>query len=340
MTPSISPALIAEISACLEVVEDYTRRIDDAAVEYYTTGKKLFPNLSRAEDEQVAEQCTRAMARLEAASPDDVVAWHQIKYPINQYDEHIERSRDYWIRRRNLLRAIRSALRVRLELEQRTTADRTLPASNESGHHLEQGGKHVTKILFLGANPTGTTQLALTQEVQAIKNHLRSSQHANQFQVEQEWAVKLSDLNASLLRHRPDIVHFSGHGSNAGELVLESESGAPATVNPAALANLFKILKRNIRCVVLNACFSAPQAEAIAQHIDCVVGMTTAVGDKGAIEFAWAFYEAIGFNASVQDAFDLGRNQVDLNRLPDKDVPKLISRDGVKPQEVYLLNPQ
>lgn len=195
------------------------------------------------------------------------------------------------------------------------------------------------KILFLGANPTGTTQLALTREVQAIKQHLRSTDHGNQFQVEQEWAVKLSDLNAALLRHKPDIVHFSGHGSPSGELVLETESGAATTAKPEALTNLFKILKRNIRCVVLNACFSAPQAEAIAQHIDCVVGMTTAVGDEGAIAFAWAFYEALGFNASVREAFELGCNQVDLSRLPDKDTPKLVTRSGVKPEEVHILNP-
>ena len=171
------------------------------------------------------------------------------------------------------------------------------------------------KILFLGANPTGTTQLALTQEVQAIKQHLRGADHGRQFQVEQEWAVKISDLNAALLRHRPDIVHFSGHGSPAGELILETESGTNAPVKPDALSNLFRILKRNIRCIVLNACFSAPQAGALA----------------------WAFYEALGFNSSVQEAFDLGCNQVDLSRLPDKDTPRLIPRTGIKPEEMYLL---
>jgi CHAT domain-containing protein len=197
------------------------------------------------------------------------------------------------------------------------------------------------KILFLGANPSNTTYLALTQEVQAIKQHVRSADRGHEIRVEQEWAVKLSDLNAALLRHKPDIVHFSGHGNLAGELVLETESGTATTVKPEAFTNLFKILKRNIRCVVLNACFSASQAKAIAQHIDCVVGMTEAVGDTGATAFAWAFYEALAFNASVREAFDLGCNQVDLNRLPDdKDIPKLISRDGIDPQKIHFLDPR
>lgn len=196
------------------------------------------------------------------------------------------------------------------------------------------------KILFLGANPTETTQLALTREVQAIKRHIRSSDRASQFQVEQEWAVKLSDLNAALLRHRPDIVHFSGHGSPNGELILETESGSATTAKPEALTNLFKILKRNIRCIVLNACFSASQAEAIAQHIDCVVGMTAAIGDRGAIEFAWTFYEALGFSASVKEAFDLGCNQLGFNHSPDKDTPKLVARSGVRPEEMYVLDPR
>jgi hypothetical protein len=45
--------LVAEIVACRHLVDDYVKRIDAACEEYYTTGKLLFPNLSRVEDEDI-----------------------------------------------------------------------------------------------------------------------------------------------------------------------------------------------------------------------------------------------------------------------------------------------
>ncbi|MGB3312083.1 MAG: hypothetical protein WBG32_13480 [Nodosilinea sp.] len=42
-----------------------------------------------------------------------------------------------------------------------------------------------------------------------------------------------------------------------------------------------------IHCVVLNGCYSAVQAEAIAEHVPYVVGMTQSVGDRSRLP--WAF---------------------------------------------------
>jgi hypothetical protein len=87
---------------------------------------------------------------------------------------------------------------------------------------------------------------------------------------------------------------------------------------------------------VLNACFSELQASAIAEHVDCVVGMTAAVKDTSAIDFAGAFYQGLGFGRSVQKAFRLGKNQIDLDGLAQADVPRLLSRAGVDPDAVFL----
>ena len=81
---------------------------------------------------------------------------------------------------------------------------------------------------------------------------------------------------------------------------------------PDTLAALFAILKENIRCVVLNACYSQLQAEGIAASIDSVVGMQRAVPDKAAIEFAAGFYLGLGYGESVATAFDLGCNRIGL----------------------------
>jgi tetratricopeptide (TPR) repeat protein len=194
-------------------------------------------------------------------------------------------------------------------------------------------------ILFLAANPTDTPRAALDQELREIQDRLRGAELGDRFRIEAEWAVRLDELEGHLLRHRPDLVHFSGHGSAAGEILLADRDDRAVAVPEEALSRLFGALRPvqpNLRCVVLNACFSAAQARGIAGSIDCVVGMTGAVKDSAATAFAGAFYQALGFGESVQSAFDLGCAQLDLTGLAAADVPRLLARDGVVPATVRL----
>jgi hypothetical protein len=193
------------------------------------------------------------------------------------------------------------------------------------------------KILFLAANPEDTMQLRLDEEIREIKQALLKAEFRDKFDIEQEWAVRVSDLQGHLLHHKPDIVHFSGHGSRASEIILEDNIGGSHKVPEQALSQLFAVLKDNIRCVVLNACYSAQQAQAIAQHIDCVVGMSKAIGDEAAISFAVAFYQALGYGKDVKTAFDLGCLQINLENLKEQDTPKLLALK-TNPQEVVFVN--
>ncbi|MBE9507063.1 MAG: CHAT domain-containing protein, partial [Chloroflexi bacterium] len=124
------------------------------------------------------------------------------------------------------------------------------------------------KILFLAANPTNTARLRLDEESRAIDQALRQAEYRDKFEIAQHWAVRVADLQGYLLRHKPDIVHFSGHGGQSSEIILEDSSGESHPVSTRALSTLFSVLKDNIRCVVLNACYSEQQARAIAEYID------------------------------------------------------------------------
>jgi hypothetical protein len=106
---------------------------------------------------------------------------------------------------------------------------------------------------------------------------------------------------------------------------MEDSRGHSRPVSARALSTLFSVLRDNIKCVVLNACYSEEQAKAIAEHIDCVIGMSQAIGDRSAIAFATAFYQALGYGRDVKTAFDLGCVQIDLDSLDDQDVPKLLA---------------
>jgi hypothetical protein len=183
----------------------------------------------------------------------------------------------------------------------------------------------VIKILFLAANPKDSQPLRLDAEVRAIDQSLQRAEFRNRFDLRQHWAVQVMDIQEHLLRHKPDIVHFSGHGSRASEIILEDVSGSSRPVPTRALGQLFSVLKDNIKCVVLNACYSEQQAKAIAQSIDCVVGMSKAIGDESAICFAASFYQALGYGRDVRTAFDLGCVQINLEGLNEQDTPKLLA---------------
>ena len=196
-----------------------------------------------------------------------------------------------------------------------------------------EGAKKI-KALFLASNPKGTETLELDREITA---KLRASEYRDSVDLVSAWAVRPDDLLQLLNQRKPQIVHFSGHGSRAGEIILVDDQGAYKSVSPAALKALFSTLKDNIRLVILNACYSRPQAEAITQVIDCAIGMNDAIGDPAAITFAASFYRAIGFGRSIKEAFDQGVAALLLEGIPEENKPQLLTREGVDPAKVSLL---
>ncbi|MGB7251931.1 MAG: CHAT domain-containing protein [Phormidesmis sp.] len=181
-------------------------------------------------------------------------------------------------------------------------------------------------ILFLAANPLSTERLRLDEEIREIEAGLQRAKHRDRFTLKQQWAVRPRDLQRAMLEHKPQIVHFSGHGTGPStpsqssemardiqlmddtvvseeELVFEDITGQPKLVSAAALASLFELFAESLECVVLNACYSQRQAEAIAQHVPYVIGMTQAIGDRAAIEFAVGFYDALGAGEAVEQAY-------------------------------------
>jgi hypothetical protein len=211
------------------------------------------------------------------------------------------------------------------------------------------------KILVLAANPVNTSQLRLGEEVRSIEAVLKQSKYRDHFELISQWAVRTSDLSQAILDHKPEIVHFSGHGQgtstgkddrSSGDplrkletdrsplvhegLVLEDDQGRAKLVSTSALAGLFELFQNEVRCVVLNACYSETQAAAIHQHIDCVVGMNKAIGDRAAIQFATEFYKALATGRSIEFAYHFAQKSLDLDSIPESLTPVLRNRRGTE----------
>jgi serine/threonine-protein kinase len=186
-----------------------------------------------------------------------------------------------------------------------------------------------------------------------IKEGLRRSEKRDRFTIDSAEAVRYRDLRRSILESKPNIVHFSGHGvgserqegedpalrkfvadlakAGRGGLIVEDESGQAKLVDAEALAGLFALFADSVTCVVLNACYSQEQAEAIARHIPYVIGMGAAIGDRAAIEFAVAFYDALGSGRDYEFAFQYACNAIDIAGIPESDTPKLLKREQPLP---------
>ena len=211
-----------------------------------------------------------------------------------------------------------------------------------------------TKILFVAANPKDSGRLRLDQEFRDIEEGLLRAKHRDNFSMTAKWAVRSKDLRRALLDSTPNILHFSGHGVKMGKektssginrdlfwekndefldedfakytggIALEDYQGNTQLVKAEALAGLFELFEGKIQCVILNACHSKVQAEAINRHIPYVIGMNAAVPDETAIAFAVAFYDALASGRNIEFSFKSAKNALLLDGLPGANIPEIM----------------
>ena len=225
------------------------------------------------------------------------------------------------------------------------------------------------KVLVFAANPRGTDPLDLHREFREIDEEIRLGKFRDALELIIVPGTRLVDLLRKLNEDHPHIVHFSGHGNIDEEIILESgkdvaatpdnttlqprdmrrlepvqearRAGSARSLSKSALVDIVKACNQeNIRVVVLNACHTRPQAEALSEVIDCAISMNRAISDVGAIKFAASFYGALAFGCSVKKAFDQGLARLNAEGMPESDTPELIVRVGVDPSVLVLAGPR
>lgn len=169
-------------------------------------------------------------------------------------------------------------------------------------------------ILFLASDPTDASRLRVDEELREIQEKLQLSKLRDCFDLQQRMSVRPADITQALLDVKPQVVHFAGHGTPMGELCFEDQIGETHPIQPDALGALFEQFADQVNCVVLNACYSEIQANAIAKHIDYVIGMNQAIDDKAGISFAIGFYQALGAGRKTDEAYEFGCVQIGLQQ--------------------------
>ena len=210
------------------------------------------------------------------------------------------------------------------------------------------------KILFVSANPSGTAALGLDEEFRDINRIIRAAEFRDALELIPVVAARPEDIIDALLQHKPQVVHFSGHGSEDRGLYLIDDRGRPAPVGRDSLVDLVSLLKDEIRVVVLNACHSHELSRAVVGVIECAIGMEAAIRDEHAIKFSSAFYQALAYGRSVLVAFGLGKVAIGLadssggkrdlrpatggvEAPADDHIPQLFYRPDVDPAQLVLI---
>jgi Flp pilus assembly protein TadD len=210
---------------------------------------------------------------------------------------------------------------------------------------LAQSGDRV-RILVVAANPLGSSPLKLDHEVKTIQEALRRSRKRDNFEVEYRLAATPSELRRALLDLEPHVLHFSGHGSGEQGLLFVSDESASAIyrseggevrsrstnsneikfVPAKPLASLLQLCEDHLECVVLNACYSDVQGDAISANIPFTIGMRDVVEDNVAIKFSQGFYDAIGAGKGYGSAFEWGKAAISFDLANEESSNILILR--------------
>ncbi len=127
-----------------------------------------------------------------------------------------------------------------------------------------------------------------------------------------------------LERYRPDILHFSGHGTEYSSLVFQDGD----ELSSEQLEKTFQSLPFKISVVFLNACYSKQQARSISKYVDYIIGMKKAVSDEAAIIFSSKFYKSLLKNINYKEAYNDAIAYLSYYLESESSIPKLIVAHG------------
>ena len=113
---------------------------------------------------------------------------------------------------------------------------------------LKESKSKIT-ILFLASNPkceyiddngikTEKPKLDLDKEAREIRESITKSLKRDSIDFQTRWATRVSDIFQAINETNPTIVHFSGHGTEEGELVFQDNFDNPKSVSNESITEL------------------------------------------------------------------------------------------------------
>lgn len=177
-------------------------------------------------------------------------------------------------------------------------------------------------VLFMAAAPDDKIYVNVIKEGTEIQQTLDGQR--DKFQFIHRLGITKDHFLDDLERYRPDILHFSGHGTEHSSLVFQDGD----ELSSEQLEKTFQSLPFKISVVFLNACYSKHQARSISKYVDYIIGMKKPVSDEAAIIFSSKFYKSLLKNINYKEAFSDAIAYLSYYLESESSIPKLITSHG------------
>jgi hypothetical protein len=176
------------------------------------------------------------------------------------------------------------------------------------------------KLLTLLSNPDTDVKLRMDREVKTIMSCI-NQKVAHDFDCKAYSAINIEELAGLVLKERPEIIHFCGHGSKK-TLTFEDSQGNGTSIGSDALCDIFSEVSEDVTLLILNACDSGLLAKRLSSYIPFTVGFPGKVADQVSESFSRSFYESLSGGLSVPAAFKVARATIS-HRVTSSKLPKL-----------------
>ena len=177
-------------------------------------------------------------------------------------------------------------------------------------------------VLFMAAAPDDKIYVNVVKEGTEIQQTLDGQR--DKFQFFHILGITKDHFLDDLERYRPNILHFSGHGTESCSLVFQDGD----ELSSEQLEKTFQSLPFKISVVFLNACYSKHQARSISKYVDYIIGMKKAVSDEAAIIFSSKFYKSLLKNINYKEAYNDAIAYLSYYLESESSIPKLITSHG------------
>ena len=195
------------------------------------------------------------------------------------------------------------------------------------------------KVLYAYSNSSGNGQLNLDYECDRVEREIRATLFRDNIVIAKSPNLNDQSLVQDLNFHRPQVLHFSGHGNSAGI----ATSGINGILTPDQFLSFDSFVQaldafdNPPKIVVLNSCSSAGVLNSnLLEIVDVAVVMTSSIGDMTATAFAVKFYAALASGQSVLSAFKQGRFATEAVSIEERLTPELHAADGIDVSKLKL----
>ena len=194
-------------------------------------------------------------------------------------------------------------------------------------------------ILFIGANYNNQKVIRTEKEFRKIKETISHLPYKNLINVVESFATKRHEITTKIIENKPQIIHFSGHGSlNTGPLFEDDGEIINALDLQIDLVDKLKKYADFVKVIIFNVCESSIIADKTSKFIDFTIGTDETTDDDCAIAFAKGFYKNWGNKDEIRNSISTGNEKYASKHFKkNKERPQPYhpyNREGIK--NVYL----